>query len=262
MVHHEEGELQAYLDEELPAERTREIREHLRECAPCRGLLEDVRAREALVGTALAAEGREAPDVEAARWEVRRRWASRRARTRRQWSLRAAAVIVLISGALGVALPDSPLRALVSEGWDRVVALVVEGDAGEPGQAAEEREAGAAGPEGGEAGPARVATEAGPEGLEVRLEGVRDGTVIRVVRVEGRTGAVEVEGESGGFGSAEGSLRAEVGEGPARVELPDDAVAARLLVDGEVLAVLRDGRLETPGRRPDESGEGTATFRY
>lgn len=258
MTHREEGELQAYLDGELPEGRSRDIRRHLDGCAACRGVLDELRARGALLGSVLATDG-PVPDLEAARWEVRRRWAARRARARRQWSLRAAAVIVLVSGVAAASMPGSPVRALMSEGWDRMVALV---SAEEETEAPSGPEVTEAEVEDAEAVAGRVATAAGPDGLEVRLEGVRSGTEIRVTRVSGRSGALEVGGDPGGFHSAEGLLRAEVGHGPVRVELPEDAVEARVLVNGELLAVLRDGHLEAPGLQPEDTGDDEATFRY
>lgn len=255
MTHREEGELQAYLDGELPEGPARHVQDHLAECSACREALEGLRSRASLVAGALAAED-SAPDLDAARWEVRRRWADRRVRARRQWSMRAAAVIVLVSGVVAASVPGSPIRALMSEGWERVTAFV--GDGAEEASPVAEPATAEADPAAG-----RVATEAGAEGLEVRLDGVADGVEIRVVRVSGSMGALEVAGEgAGGFRSAEGMLRAEVGQGPVRVELPEDAPVARVLVDGEVLAVLRDGRLEAPGRQPVEEGDGTATFRH
>ena len=261
MTHREEGELQAYLDGELPEGVAHEVRAHLEACTACRSSLDDLRARADLVTGALAAvDG--TPDLDAARWEVRRRWAARRSQARRQWSMRAAAVIVLVSGVVAASLPGSPVRAVMSEGWDRVTAYVM-GPEEEPAEVTPPVEE-ADEPEEVEDEPAtgRVATEAGPEGLDVRLEGVEEGVEVEVVRVSGRMGALEVTGEYGGFGSAEGMLTVRVDEGTVRVELPDGAPMARVLLEGEVLVELADGRFDAPGRQPDDEGDGTVTFRF
>lgn len=261
MSHLDEGLLQAHIDGELRRERADDVERHLDGCTLCRERLNELRERAGLVREVLSHvdHGAAVEDLDAARWEVRRRWAARRSEARRRMLGRAAAVLLVASGVVATAVPDSPVRALVSEGWTRIATALGgdPADEGPPSVALEsEREEEPAPDQ-----PARIAANAGPEGLDVLLTGVREGTEIGVSLVPGSRGGVTADGGAR-FLSAEGRVEAEVEAGPVRVELPSDAPAARLLVEGRVLAEVRDGRLEAPGIEPEEWDDQELRFRF
>jgi len=115
--HPDEGVLQAFLDASLPADHVAQVDAHLAACEPCR---HRVAALEALEGrvrgllegvdTSRPPLGR--PDLDRARWEVRRRRASGRGRGMRRRSAAAAAGLILVAGGVAAAIPGSPLRSL------------------------------------------------------------------------------------------------------------------------------------------------------
>lgn len=122
-VHVDEGELQAWLDDELRGEAADRVARHLERCVACRDQAQALRTLEGQVRAAL--RPLDGPvDPETARWKVRHRRGARKeasapgAVRRRRWSRRrsvaAAAVLVLVaSGA--AALPGSPVRSWIAE---------------------------------------------------------------------------------------------------------------------------------------------------
>lgn len=121
-VHVDEGELQAWLDDELRGEPAARVARHLEQCVVCRDQAHALRALQVRVTTGLEPlDGR--VDPEAARWRVRQRSADRRRSAAadpvpRRWgrrrSVAAAAMLVLVAGG-AAAFPGSPVRSWIAD---------------------------------------------------------------------------------------------------------------------------------------------------
>lgn len=130
MTHVSEGVLQAFLDDELPAEERGAVAAHLLECPPCRAQLDRLRADAAVFSAALAALDT-APDLTAARRRVvpgprvRIGPQTSAAATTRRALVRAAVLILVAAGAAAAAVPGSVVRRLVVNVWHEATRLVV-----------------------------------------------------------------------------------------------------------------------------------------
>ncbi|MGQ9555236.1 MAG: sigma-70 family RNA polymerase sigma factor [Anaerolineae bacterium] len=125
----DEGNLRAYIDQELPAQQQAAVAEHLAQCDRCSTALTTLRSRAELANSTLSALPDVAPPVGAA-WERFRQRAAPRARNSLPWrldamwqSLRTRALRPVLSGAAVVALTLSvafvaPLRTAASQFLD------------------------------------------------------------------------------------------------------------------------------------------------
>lgn len=109
MAHSDEGEILAWMDEQLSSLRAAEVEEHVRGCEACSAVLRDLQGAAAALGHGLSAGDRPIP--RGSTLAVRRR-ALRRRLIR---PLPAAAVLVLVfaTGALAM-VPGSPLRSWIA----------------------------------------------------------------------------------------------------------------------------------------------------
>lgn len=229
--HLDEGLLQAWLDGELPAEADERVARHLDACADCRAGADVLRELEVTTRRALLGlNGR--PDVERARWEVRRRWAAGRSRRVRHRTAAAAAVLVLFAGGVAAALPGSPVRE-----W--IAGFVSDPDV-LPVPALEET----AGPDAG------VDVALGADGTaEVNLLAARAGLGVEVVAAE--VAVVEVRAPEGarflsapGRGSVEVDLSGIGSGGEVRIVVPAVAREVAVRAEGRVLVRWTAGTFE------------------
>jgi anti-sigma factor RsiW len=238
MTHATEGMLQAYLDEEVAGAARAEIAEHLEHCSACAAEFGVMRATAAQAGLALAVLDQPAPVASALRQVNARRAAAVQGR-RSAWRgslARAAMLVVMAGGAASAAVPGSPVRAWLSDAWERVTTIfgadraphVAEEPALEAPAALETYNAVALA-----GGRVRIviAQPAGDATVRVRLV---DGT--RAALLSTDTG-IEVT-------TASGLLEARgVGAGTITVELPRSAAAATVEVGGVTVVELGGGAL-------------------
>jgi len=221
MTHRTDGELQAWLDAELPATDASEVAGHLMLCTECRAKLGELRLAGERLRVALAEL-----DAGSARTAGPRRGASRTA-------LRAAAMILAVAGAAAAVVPGSPLRQLLERmASSPPESVPVEAPAVESGP--------------GPASPGIASVTVSPvEGrVAVLVDRFADGSTITVrFATDREVRALLLSGEDGArFSVGPGRLYviANAGEAPAEVliELPRDLNSATVVVDGrrEVVA--------------------------
>lgn len=156
----------------------------------------------------------------------------------------AASIALLVTAGAASALPGSPVREWVTQGWG---ALTGSGDAPvglesvEP--AAEELPAAPATADPAETGASILA---GEEGVELWILGLQGGADLRVVRVDGNMAGI-FAGEGTRFRTEEGRLEAEAPPGAVRVEIPRSLEDAVVGVNGTVLLRLSGGKMEIFG---------------
>ena len=241
MPHPDEGQIQAWLDDELEPEARSGVGEHVEACADCAGLAELLRRQSDAFSHAMLAIDDEAvtladpgPLPVAAALPAERRHRVRAT----GWSLaRAAGLVLVAAGAAAALVPGSPVRE-----WIEGLAM---GDAGieapipaPPGSAAEK--------------PATFLPAAGISvspvdgAVAVRLRGFAESSTVYVRLTDAPGASVRVERveEAPRFVTGPGVLEV-IGqaEGEIWVELPRSIRDAVVEVDGEEAVRLEEGRL-------------------
>ena len=242
MPHPNDGDILAWLDDELEREDGVGVGEHLRSCEQCRARVDILRREsegftravlmldDGLAGVADPGPFRVAVAVSG----------SRKGRSIRNtgWSLaRAAALILVAAGAAAAFVPGSPVRVWLDGLWEADVpatAVVVEPRMETP----EEAEV--------TPGPTAISIEPHSGSLVVSLQGFGLDSNVHVRLTDSRRASVRVEGaaESPRFITGPGLVEV-IGaeEGDIWVELPRSARDAVVRVDGEAAVRIRDGRL-------------------
>ena len=266
MTHFSDGQLQAFLDDELKPNEGREIEQHLRSCPGCASALDQLDRAGRVTTSALGALDT-LPEEETLRDGLNERTGTiqrqverrRRYRTRRRRLWAASLFLAISAGALGAAFPASPLRAWMMDAWERVV-RIFDGSAGEPTPPptpdAEPRpianpDAPLSGERGPEAAPplpedAGLYADASLGPVEIELRELSPGAVVEVVFVDGSLAGVFATVESR-FRSGPGRLEATIPGGGARVEVPRLASQVLLLVDAELFFQKDGDSLTVPG---------------
>lgn len=248
MIHLDDGVLRAWLDRELASDHSRDVGRHVDECLDCRARVRELRRAEEVVHAALSVLDGPVPGESA--WDrVSADLATRdrvvplrppRSVDRNSWA-RAAGFVLLFGGGLAAAvLPGSPLRSL----WDGGSTLPPPAASGLSASDAAAAPDFAAGVRAESQGPVRI---------EIRAPA---GTSVEVVLTGRRAGVFGPATSS--FSTGEGWLRAELVEGPVRVELPTDGATARIEVNGRSLVAFDDGRLV---RAPSDAATGDEPVR-
>lgn len=255
MGHPDSGLLQALVDGELGQEELDGLRSHAEACPKCRSELEALEGASAATGAALEILDVE-PDLAATRLRVldRRGRRSSRRPLFGSWTLpRAASIALLLTGATVSALPGSPVRRWIVQGWQ---AITQPSDTGlsvstpetvpddpttlSPGQDAAQSGAGIA---------------LSDEGVEIWIHGLSSQADLRVQWTDGEEAWVYA-GEGTRFTSTDGRLEAFDPPGLVRVEIPLRASRVVLGLDGSVLLRKSGGELEILGpvreRTPSE----------
>ena len=250
--HPEEGLLQAYLDGEVSESEHVRVAGHLMGCAACNRTLDELGGLAAIAGSALAAVETRRPDVEAARWRVRREAATRRRRAeatgwgaglRRRVAV-AASFFLLFGVGVAAAMPGSPLRSW----WD------AREPAGSPVVSAASAPEDAAGPT--EVG---VGLELRDGALDVAFSAVPAGVGIEVTLVDGDRAAVFAP-EGAHFETGSGRIHVEVGTvrveaGSVRVEIPRNSINGVVRVNEAIYLEVVAGDLSFPGPPPSTTGD-------
>ena len=270
MTHLDDGRLRTLIDKELGDADAGAVPLHLEDCPACRHRMAELEGRAVLVAQGLGQLDTAAPtsgarDAVLARIEslprgervgltrhvasVKRPGPESRASRLHTPLARAAALVLLLGAGVVTALPASPVRGWVAAGWARANNLFDSpDDAGTPvgptGEATLPTPDGSVGAQGGTLAGVRLDTPG--EEISIVLRGIGPGTLIVVRIVPG--------GEAGAFADDPATFR--TGEGRIEVmdaadlvfiDLPQDATAASIEVNGGIY-VRRDGdRLDVTG---------------
>ena len=249
MRHVTEGELLAYLDGELSGPEATRLTTHLRECAECRGRLEELRSAAARLEAAL--RRLDAPPPRSLRPPVvpfRRARDERRpsrssggaaaGSTARRWWI--AAALVLAAGTAAAAVPGSPVREFIERSLDLEGRDPITLEA--PGAPATEA---------GSGGETAVAIRPG-RALLVSIREPSDDTRVRIRLVDDARATVRSAGAR--YRTARDRIEVLGPEsGALEIAIPRDVPRARVEVDGKVL-VRKEGpdlRVLTPADTAD-----------
>lgn len=244
MTHLTDRQIGEYLDGELSDVESARIERHLDDCPICREEVDRVRDASERLSRDLEAAGVPGELEDADVWPGRAPAGtgeggrlSLASRLLRRPVRSAAAVLLLLTVAGGAvaAVPGSPLRPLAVSLIDRARDLVGADGGEEPGFGLQVRPL--------------------EERLEVRILRPAAGTTLHVRVVRDSVGGVWASGAR--LRSAPGRIELmEPGPGTVRVHLPRPVRDARVLSDGEPVAVWSDGelRLRAPLRGSRESG--------
>ena len=255
MNHTNEGLLQAHLDGELDGDARLAVDAHLRECLACRGEMRELRemSRE-LSGALLLLEAPSAPEARAYTVSFPKQRAPR-VWTRGAGALpRAAALVLLATGAASAMIPGWPLHDLLRGERDPVEIAVAPPPVATTTMSA---------PAEAERAPRAAAPEAG-----VSIEPV-DGAVMVVVRdadpqlrirallsESGRAGVYATGGASAArFETGPGRIEVVgTGTGDLRIEIPRDARSATVVVNGRDYLVKEGDQLPLTGPAGERAG--------
>lgn len=226
MMHLEDGSLQAFLDDELPAGVRAEVAEHLLECERCHGSYEELTRANTLFSQSVSVLDMEPPATRPAGGRL-----GSRAREGTASLVKAAVLVLVVAAVASAAVPGSPVRAWVAK-------MVEPGPAPEqPGTNPPVVEVASA--------PAGVYINAASGRVVVALSGLED-AVIRVETSAGSQAGISVVGTDRDPIFRTGAGRVEVKDGTGGevgVRLPLDVESARLEVNGALYAETREGVL-------------------
>ena len=240
MSHFTEGVLQAYLDDEVAADARVQVHAHVSDCANCAARLQELRELNASFASAIGSlNTRTSTTVSLA--DLRKRaaketWRDRWAGSRR-YLTRAA---VLILGVTVAAVPGSPVRAWLVETWNGLTQ-------DEPAAVPEVQEPPLA-PE-PTPPPTGFAVHPRAGAIQVILESLAPGTVVRVVLTDSNRAFVEASG-----GSATAKFRTSTGQavitggdqGEIRISVPR-GVNGTVELNGRPLVVKQGEELRFVG---------------
>lgn len=250
MAHPDEGLIRAFLDGEMDEPEEQALRKHLDTCVACR---QDLEAQERAWGEAsraLLLLDRE-PDLV----EARNRIQVRRERQRSAWlSLsRAASIALLLTAGVATALPGSPVRRWIMDGWQALRGP--ETTSVRPSEPTPETVGGGDVSTGAPAEEIGASVPVGTGSLEIWVHGFPSGAALRVEWVDGDQVGV-FAGEGTRFRTGEGRLEAFSPPGSVRVELPKSLTQVLVGVDGEVLLRKTGAEVDisgsVQGRTPSE----------
>jgi hypothetical protein len=257
MGHPDFGLIQALLDGEMGGADADALRAHLKSCAECGTGAEALKEASRMTTGALLLVDTE-PRFEDARSRVlaksRQRERKRPATAAFSISLpRAASIALLLTAAAVTALPGSPVRRWIGQGW-RVLTEFARTES-------EPQETG-----GGVGDPRALPSEAGiPEtgasipasaqGVEIWIHDLPREAELRVVWIDGDESWIYA-GEGTRFNLEAGRLEAFSPPGAVRVEIPRDLERVTLRLNGSILLRKTGGEVETVGpvqqRTPSE----------
>ncbi len=254
MTHLDDGRLRALMDQELGDADVEAVRLHLEDCEACQHRVAELEGRAAMVAQALARLDTAAPAA-GARDAVLERIGSlpseerTRARFLRTPFARAAMLALLLGAGAVTALPASPVRGWIAAGWARATSLLDSSDD-------EETTVGPAGvgilpiPDGGggiqSIAPAGVRLDATGREISIVLRGIGPDALIVVRMVPGGEAGVFAF-DPATFRTSEGRIEVIGAEGRVLVDLPRDAVAASIEVNGGIYLRKEGDRIDATG---------------
>lgn len=245
MTHLDDGILQAFLDDELPAGDRAEVAEHLLACERCHVSYEALTRANALFAQSVSVLDVEPPATRPAGGTL-----GSRARQGTASLVKAAVMVLVVAAVASAAVPGSPVRA-----W---IASVVEPQE-RPQSPSEQPEP-----------PAESAASRAPAGISisaasgpavVAVRGI-EGAVIRLETVPGTRAGISVLGAERDPAFRTGARRVAVEDGVGGeilVRLPLAGAGARLEVDGVLYAETRGGDLTL--HVPADTADGEIVWR-
>lgn len=266
MAHPDEGQIRAFLDGEMGASDEKDLRDHFTGCPACEAeLAAQERAMEQVSRALLVLDAD--PDLAEARVRILEHTRSgsegstskaeeplgktdgRMVGKRRRFIFplsRAASIALLLTAAGVSALPGSPVRRWIVDGWESLTDSGLSSVTSEPGEgaaASAEPPQDPLSPQPGESG-ASILADRSP--LEIWIHDLPSGAEIRVHWVDGDQ--VGVFGGNGiRFRTEEGRLEAFSPPGSVRVELPHALRNGLLGADGAVLLRVTEGQADISG---------------
>jgi anti-sigma factor RsiW len=259
MEHPDHGRLQALLDQELRESEASNLQAHLGRCDACQKKLQGLASAAEAAAASLALLDAE-PRVQEARQAIR----AYRARIESRGSAastgswvrmslpKAASIALLLTGVTVTALPGSPVRRWLKDGWTAffspssqpAVTVSPAGDTDPPTEPAPDvlAEAGAGIPMRGDA-------------VEIVIREMDPGAELVVRWTDGEEAWV-FAGEGTRFNTVAGRLEATAPPGGVRIEIPRDASAVDVILNGNLLLRKTNGEVELRGdvldRTPSE----------
>lgn len=238
MTHIEDGRLLAWMDGELDEVEARRVEARLREDAGTARRLEQVRARSATVGQALARADAPVPlerartrleaTLRAARPPAGRAATSGAWWTRRTRLAQAAALVLLLAGGAAAAVPGSPVRAWIERTLTAPSPVATAADPVEQAETSDD---------------VGVWIDPADGAVRIGISGAPDGTEVRVSLVDRERAGVSAPPGTA-LRSGRGWIEAAVDSGPVTVELPRTLGRATLSVDGRTYLTMEDGAVE------------------
>lgn len=244
--HPTEGTLQEYLDGEVAPPQLGVVDRHVRACHQCRTLVAELASMEETTRAVLTDFVAAIPAADQALWEIRRARAVRRSAANRRRVATAASLVLIAGASWAAAMPGSPVR----EWWDGRLGV-------EPSGPIEPQL------------PTAVDTpRAGMNQLPldgrimISLDGVSAGNWVEVILADVERAAVSVPAGSS-FETGPGRLHVEI-EGPqvdVRIEIPEGAVAADVVVNDQLFLQKSGVGITYPGPSPVVTESGTVRLR-
>ena len=231
MGHPDSGQILAFLDGEVEGAEAEALRTHMVSCPECGTRLEGVEATSGKAARALSALDVEAPDLQKAMSRIQARQSTGVAG--RSISLpKAASIALLLTAAAATALPGSPVRRWVVQGWHALtgsdpITSPVEDRTGTGG----DQDALAPGTGLPETG---ASISASAQGVEIWIHDLPTEADLRVIWVDGDEAWIYA-GEGTRFNRIGGRLEAFAPPGAVRVELPRNLRQVVVGLDGSVL---------------------------
>jgi hypothetical protein len=272
MGHPSEGTLQAYLDGETDGLEKESIRAHLGRCETCRSMAEAQEEASGRVTRALLLLDREpaASPEEALRLVHGRQGVAGAPPTWRQPAVEgpshpspggglsrprfggwrtlplpwAASIALLLTAGAASALPGSPVRGWLLQGWEALVGSHSQVLDAETGTAVHSEAV--VTPEASDPVETGASILAGDEGVELWIRGLPPGADLRVVWVDGNMAGI-FAGEGTRFRTEPGRLEAEAPPGTVRVEIPRSLSRVVVGVDGKVLVRVSGDEVDILG---------------
>jgi hypothetical protein len=254
MEHPDKGLIQALLDREVVGTEADGLRAHLAACEPCRAASESLEEASRTAARALLHVDLE-PRLERSRSRVlaRRRAAPPRVAGHSISLPKAASIALLLTGAAATALPGSPVRRWVVEGWRELAGSAetdfVREDSGEEGANPEAPLPEAGSRETGASIPTSI------QGVELWIHDLAPAAELRVVWTDGEEAWIYA-GEGTRFSRVGSRLEAFAPPGAVRVEIPRSLDQFVVGLNGSVLLRKSGGELEIVGpaqrRTPSE----------
>jgi len=262
MGHPDNGLIQTLLDGEVEGTEAEDLRVHLESCPECRAGVEALEEASRETARALLLVDTE-PRLEEAKNRVQshdrfRAPDHRRSGARRSFGSslslpKAASIALLLMGAAVTALPGSPVRRWMAQGWEALTESSRTGS-------------GQDNPQGTSGDPSSLSLEAGvPETgasipalsqeVEIWIHDLPGEAELRVLWIDGEEAWVYA-GEGTRFNRVDGRLEAFSPPGAVRVEIPRDLRRVVVRLDGKVLLRKSGGEVEIFGpvqqRTPSE----------
>lgn len=243
MDHPDDGLIQALLDREMEGGEARGLQAHLEACPQCKGVAETLEAASAATARSLLLIDVE-PRTQEVKKGIRARQEPRSGRGPRWYGMslpRAASIALLLTAGAASALPGSPVRRWVVQGWDAFTGAFQAGREGDQPRGSAEEPAVTPPEESPPETGAGIPVLAG--GIEILVHDLPTDAELRVLWTDGEEAWI-FAGEGTRFNRDGERLEAFSPPGPVRIEIPRNIGHLTLSLDGAVLLRKNGQELE------------------